>query len=510
MYLTMKEWTETYGGKKANSSSGNPAFKRLPFDHCSLSLQPYENPYCDAEGHLFDLLAIVPYLKKFKTNPVTGKPLDLKNLIRLNMHRNASGDFHCPVLFKQFTDKSHIVAVRTTGNVFSFEAVEQLNLKAKNWKELLTDEAFTRQDLITIQDPAHLEKFNIANFYHVKHDQKIENEELERARTDPAARLKSVNAETKVILAQLERDYKAPEEAVAVKKVADSINAAHYSTGMVAAGFTSTVMSPETTHEAAILDEDVVRYARIKKKGYIRLVTNLGPLNLELECSAVPKTCENFMKLCQQGYYNKTVFHRSIKHFMIQGGDPTGSGKGGESIWGKEFPDEIKPHFSHTGRGILSMANSGPDSNKSQFFITYRSCKHLDGKHTIFGRVVGGMETLNAMERIGTDNKDRPVEEIMIEKALIFTDPYTEVDEQLANERTAAKELEENEKKKNKQLISKTPNATLSEKPKSFKSGVGKYIDPTLSKISERSEAGSNPSKKAKTTNYSFGSFSNW
>ena len=92
------------------------------------------------------------------------------------MHRNASGDFHCPVLFKQFTDKSHIVAVRTTGNVFSFEAVEQLNLKAKNWKELLTDEAFTRQDLITIQDPAHLEKFNIANFYHVKHDQKIENE----------------------------------------------------------------------------------------------------------------------------------------------------------------------------------------------------------------------------------------------------------------------------------------------------------------------------------------------
>lgn len=69
----MKEWTETYGGKKANSSSGNPAFKRLPFDHCSLSLQPYENPYCDAEGHLFDLLAIVPYLKKFKTNPVTGK-----------------------------------------------------------------------------------------------------------------------------------------------------------------------------------------------------------------------------------------------------------------------------------------------------------------------------------------------------------------------------------------------------------------------------------------------------
>lgn len=91
--------------------------------------------------------------------------------------------------------------------------------------------------------------------------------ELVRARTDPAARLKSVNAETKVVLEQLERDYKAPEEKVVEKKLADTINAAHYSTGMVAAGFTSTVMSPETNHEAAILDENVVRYQRIKKKG---------------------------------------------------------------------------------------------------------------------------------------------------------------------------------------------------------------------------------------------------
>ena len=100
----------------------------------------------------------------------------MKHLIKLNMHKNAEGAYHCPVLVKQFTDKSHIVAVRTTGNVFSHEAVEQLNLKAKNWKELLTDEPFARKDLITIQDPSHLEKFNIANFHHVKHDQKIEDE----------------------------------------------------------------------------------------------------------------------------------------------------------------------------------------------------------------------------------------------------------------------------------------------------------------------------------------------
>lgn len=175
------------------------------------------------------------------------QPLDSKQLLRLKFHKNAEGQYHCPVLFKQFTDKSHIVAIRTTGNVFSYEAVEQLNLKPKNWKELLTDEVFTRQDIVTLQDPNHLSKFNIANFHHVKNDQKIEDEglslpslwclqfihciyfisllELVRAKTDPAARLKSINAETKVVLAQLEKDYKAPEEQVVVKLTADSVNA---------------------------------------------------------------------------------------------------------------------------------------------------------------------------------------------------------------------------------------------------------------------------------------------
>lgn len=102
--------------------------------------------------------------------------MESKQLIRLKFHKNAEGAYHCPVLFKPFTDKSHIVAIKTTGNVFSYEAVEQLNLKPKNWKELLTDELFTRSDIITLQDPSHLEKFNIANFHHVKNDQKIEDE----------------------------------------------------------------------------------------------------------------------------------------------------------------------------------------------------------------------------------------------------------------------------------------------------------------------------------------------
>lgn len=94
---------------------------------------------------------------------------------------------------------------------------------------------------------------------------------------------------------------------------------------------------------------------------------------------------------------------------MIQGGDPTGTGKGGESIWGKPFKDEINPKLIHSGRGVVSMANSGPDTNGSQFFILYKSANHLNYKHTVFGGVVGGLTTLSAMEKVPVDDSDRPL-----------------------------------------------------------------------------------------------------
>ncbi|XP_049830102.1 RING-type E3 ubiquitin-protein ligase PPIL2 [Schistocerca gregaria] len=498
MYITYTEWTTLYGGKRSGPETSN--FRRLPFDHCCLCLQPFEHPYCDQDGNVFELQAIVDFIKKFKCNPVTGKPLDPKSLVKLNFHKNAKGEYHCPVLFKTFTKQSHIVAIATTGNVFSHEAVEQLNIKAKNWKELLTDEAFQRKDIITIQDPNNLEKFNIAEFYHVKKNLRVEDEDAD---DDPSARLKTVNAETQAILDELNREYKAPETKVEEKKVADKFNAAHYSTGAVAAGFTSTTIAPTTIHEAAIIDEDLVRYERVKKKGYVRLVTNLGPLNLELHCDMVPKVCENFLKLANRGYYDGTKFHRSIRNFMIQGGDPTATGQGGESIWGKPFEDHFKPNLQHTGRGILSMANSGPNTNGSQFFITYRSCRHLDGKHSVFGRVVGGLDTLTAMERIETDNKDRPIEDIIIQKAQVFVDPYQEADEQLIAER------EEEARKAEaaaKELKKKSAGGNL----KVFREGVGKYINMEEISKNDAAENSGGPPKKKKNIGYSFGDFSSW
>ncbi|KAF3494445.1 hypothetical protein DY000_02058417 [Brassica cretica] len=123
----------------------------------------------------------------------------------------------------------------------------------------------------------------------------------------------------------------------------------------------------------------------------VTLHTNLGDIKCEIFCDEVPKGAENFLALCASGYYDGTIFHRNIKGFMIQGGDPTGTGKGGTSIWAKKFNDEIRDSLKHNARGMLSMANSGPNTNGSQFFITYAKQPHLNGLYTIFGKVIHGI-----------------------------------------------------------------------------------------------------------------------
>lgn len=129
------------------------------------------------------------------------------------------------------------------------------------------------------------------------------------------------------------------------------------------------------------------------------------------------QTCKNFATLAQRGYYNGVIFHRIIPNFMIQGGDPTGTGRGGSSIYGEKFEDEIHASLKHTGAGILSMANSGPNTNGSQFFITLAPTPWLDGKHTIFGRVKSGMRVIQRMGLVKTDAEDRPQDPVKIIKA---------------------------------------------------------------------------------------------
>jgi peptidyl-prolyl cis-trans isomerase B (cyclophilin B) len=130
-----------------------------------------------------------------------------------------------------------------------------------------------------------------------------------------------------------------------------------------------------------------------KKKYTARMKTNRGDIVIELFADKAPVTVNNFVFLSRDGYYNGTTFHRVIKQFMVQGGDPTASGRGGP---GYQFKDEFHPTLKHSHPGILSMANAGPGTNGSQFFITHVVTSHLDGKHTVFGQVTSGQDIVDA------------------------------------------------------------------------------------------------------------------
>ncbi len=149
----------------------------------------------------------------------------------------------------------------------------------------------------------------------------------------------------------------------------------------------------------------------------IALETTQGTIEIKLMPDVAPKASENFEKLTEKGYYNGLIFHRVIKNFMIQGGDPTGTGRGGQSVWGKTFEDEFSPKVQFDRKGLLAMANSGPKTNGSQFFITTVPTSWLNNKHTIFGEVVAGYDVVQKIENTKADGQDRPVEPQKIIKA---------------------------------------------------------------------------------------------
>jgi len=147
--------------------------------------------------------------------------------------------------------------------------------------------------------------------------------------------------------------------------------------------------------------------------------TNEGDFEIELFATKTPKTVENFVGLATTGKYDNLIFHRVIPQFMIQGGDPTGTGRGGESFWGGKFEDEFDTSLHHDKAGILSMANAGPGTNGSQFFITLIPTPWLDGKHSIFGEVISGMDVVDSIGDTKTGGMDKPIKDIVIQTILV-------------------------------------------------------------------------------------------
>jgi len=188
-----------------------------------------------------------------------------------------------------------------------------------------------------------------------------------------------------------------------------------------------------------------------KRRAYCRVITSLGGggLNIELFCEKAPKTCYNFLMLAKAGKYKDVLFHRLVPGFMIQTGDPTGTGAGGESYWGTPFRDEhdLKGAVKHDKRGVISMANKGANTNGSQWFITFKPTPHLDKKHTVFGNIVGGDEVLDALEKLPVKpGTERPAMPVRITDVVVYQDPFEEYKRRQEKRRARKAQAEEEAK----------------------------------------------------------------
>ncbi|KAK1138328.1 cyclophilin peptidyl-prolyl cis-trans isomerase Cyp8 [Aspergillus melleus] len=567
LYITHSEWASEdafsanagAGVGRARRGGAEGAFKRLPFKFCSLSLQPFSHPVCTPSGTVFDLTNILPWIKKHGTNPVDGSPLKSADLIKLHIPKNESGEFVDPVTYKVLTDNTHIVALRNTGNVFAWDTVERLNIKGKLWRDLVTDEEFTRKDIITLQDPQNIESRNMSTFNYLKDgetDIPGRDEQQDNVNANAlGSSAKILKAKEAVAKARSERAQRTGSAALSQTKADGSVgsasqkkaaaqqsgkpvpyNAAKHTTGLAAASFTSTGMTPHTSGELALLSDEeyMLKRGRVKQKGYARISTTSGDLNLELHTEYAPKAVWNFIKLAKKGYYKDVTFHRNIKGFMIQGGDPTGTGRGGESIWGKYFSDEFEGPLKHDSRGTLSMANKGKNTNSSQFFIAYRALPHLNHKHTIFGNIIDdptpSAPTLNSLETHPVNQStNRPTPDIKIKDVTVFVDPFEEFLKQKQVEEAAGKagpdpaEEEENARRAEDDHITWTgkrvrgAGSTTTED--SSGGGVGKYLKAALNNQAGQEEdeivefvdePEPEPMRKKLKGRGGFGDFSSW
>ncbi|KAL1737072.1 cyclophilin-like domain-containing protein [Schizophyllum commune] len=450
LYITHQEHAGFFGdhssstGYKKKSEAPHPG-TRTPFDCCALSFQPFSHPVCarnaDGTGTVFDLTNIIPWLKQHNnTHPITKEPLTPADLIPLHYaHKESSGEIIDPISYKPFSEHSHIVAIATTGNVFLADSI-------KGNRDLVNDVPFKKQDVITLQNPHGLPPASVptAAASTSKTDEKAKDD---KAATKPAT----------------------SGPVAALKKEKDPWNVSPYSSGAPGASLTSTSVDPQTQSSKLLWDEEELMFEDFhnsakgkgkekdvgKRRAYVRVVTSLGggSLNLELYCEKAPKTCYNFLQLAKAGKYNDVLFHRLVPGFMwlthyrqIQTGDPTGTGSGGESYWGTPFRDEydLKGAARHDSRGTLAMANRGKDTNGSQWYLTFRATQHLDHKHTVFGKLVGGEDVLDALEKVPVKpGTDRPARSIHIKEVIIYQDPFEEYRTRLAR-KLAKREQQQN------------------------------------------------------------------
>ena len=504
--------------------------RRLPFHCCALTLTPYQQPVCTSNGIVFENTALLPFLLNHKKDPVTGTPLTTRDVITLHMDKDDEGQWQCPIMTKPFSDHTKIVAVRhgSDANVYSWQAYHELNVKTKNMEDLISGQKFTKKDVIILNDPDDAE-FNkardINNFHHVRNSRSLDDSKpaTNVQRSVTATRVMEKLASSKRSLSLANNDA---EQSKKPKISSEMVTGKRSTSGMTSGSLTSSSMNISNTSESReatqeeILEAQFAVMRKRKKKGFVTLQTNMGDIGLELHCDMAPRTCTNFLGLAEAGKYNGSKFHRLIPKFMIQGG----KGDPDESLWGGSFVDEFDDRLKHDGEGILSMANAGPRTNKRQFFLTFEPASHLDRKHSIFGRVIQGMDVLREMKKVPTDKKDRPVHEMTITGVVVLVNPGKEAEE-LERERLEKLVSEKNsevESRKASALGRKSvqaSNPTSSTKPSTETSApaIGKYLSKRLKPASAKSSAADDEELKVKATRLppppkktSFGNFSGW
>ncbi len=579
-------------GRSSGSGGGS---RPLPFTCCALTLTPYTNPVCciipnknrddesintglngsigkkmNNHGIIFENTEIIPYLMKHRKNPITGEIMSSKSLITLNMDSPENDDeskhkWQCPILNKPFLDHTKIVAIvsqdKTSANVYSFEAVQTLNMKPKNYTDLISGEKFNpKKDMILLNDTndeSLLKLRDINNFAHMKTLRKDHQSNRNTQGEDGVNGNIQMSVSAKRVLDKLRDNKKEQEEKERIEKkrkqqqmeeeVEEELKAngkrdykkmkiltcdlgITYTKGQMSGSLTSTSLpSYSSSQESDIREatqEEILsslfdQMKKLKRKAFVRMVTNLGHMDIELHCDIAPRTCMNFIGLIDKNYYDGTQFHRSIRNFMIQGGGTKNrkydsgverkkkkkSADEEQSIWGEPFQDEFDQRLKHQGPGVLSMANAGRNTNKCQFFITFKSAPHLDNKHSVFGKVIKGLDILREMENTPTDEKTNcPIHDIFIEKMVLFGENPVSIAEEREEEKIL-KRMEERQKSSADRKASALGN--MKKKEVSLKGidtdhttdvptkpSIGKYLQKAMNNKKQKSSTKTKPTNK--------------
>ena len=449
------------------------------------------------------------------------------------MDKDEENRWQCPVLCKPFSNYTKIVAViqntRNEANVYSWEAYHELNVKTKNYVDLVSGLKFNKsKDVIILQDPDPASSLalsrDINNFKHIRtlrNEKASENDHSNIRLSVTASRIMD-----KVNKRKRDEEQKSKDKGIESEIANDSkkkskiytnelIIPVSKTSGKVSGSFTSTSQSIHYTNEIREATDEEIKQSlfqvmrQSRKKGYVQLNMNIGVIILELDCDICPRTCTNFIGLVELGKYNGCTFHRSIRNFMIQGGKPTDPNEKETSFWGDKdgFPDEFDERLKHNGQGVLSMANAGANTNKRQFFITYKSAPHLDRKHSVFGRVVKGIDVLQKMQEVPTGKDDRPKQDIKILNATALSNPVEEAKtkEDIRIQKLRGKNVKGSAKLNTAmELSSKTSQLE--------RDHIGKYLPKSMvnQKRDEKSNQSRPPPPSQQNRKTTYGDFSGW